>query len=203
VSGALDAFIARLAATSPLEAASVLLGIAYSVLAVRRSRWCWVCGGLSSAILVYLFARARLPMQSALQMFYVAMSAYGFRSWVRHEKQADSVVTTWPVRAHLGVWIVILALSALSSRWLAAETGAAWPFLDSMTTWASLVATWLVVRMKLENWLYWIAIDVVLTYLCVVQKLPFVGLLYATYLGISSVGFAAWLKIYRRPSRPG
>ena len=85
------------------------------MLAVRRSRWCWVSGGLSSAILVYLFARARLPMQSALQLFYVLMSAYGFRSWVRHEKDKDSVVTTWPVRAHLLAWIAILALSALSS----------------------------------------------------------------------------------------
>jgi nicotinamide mononucleotide transporter len=194
---AFDAFITRLAATSPLEAASVILGIAYSVLAVRRSRWCWVSGGLSSVILVYLFARARLPMQSALQLFYVLMSAYGFRTWVRHEKDKDSVVTTWPARAHVGAWLAILALSAVSSRWLAAETGAAWPFLDSMTTWASLVATWLVVRMKLENWLYWIAIDLVLTYLCIVQKLSFVGLLFATYLVISTVGFATWLKSYR------
>ena len=129
------------------------------------------------------------------------MSAYRFRSWVRHEKEADSVVTTWPARAHLGAWLAILALSAASSRWLAAETGAAWPFLDSVTTWASLVATWLVVRMKLENWLYWIAIDLVLTYLCAAQKLAFVGVLYATYLGISVVGFVAWLKTYRRQAR--
>jgi nicotinamide mononucleotide transporter len=198
VSAALDAFIAGLAATSPLEAASVLLGIAYSVLAVRRSRWCWVCGGLSSLILVYLAARARLPMQSALQLFYVVMSVYGFRSWVRHEQEADSVVTTWPLGAHLAAWCAILLLSTFSSRWLAAETGAAWPFLDSVTTWASLVATWLVVRMKLENWLYWIAIDVVLTYLFIAQKLPFIALLFVAYLGISATGFVAWLKIYRR-----
>jgi nicotinamide mononucleotide transporter len=201
VSAALDAFIAALAAISPLEAASVILGIAYSVLAVRRSRWCWVCGGSSSAILVFLAARARLPMQSALQVYYVAMSVYGFRSWVRHEKEADSIVTTWPIRAHLAAWIAILALSALSSRWLAAETGAAWPFLDSVTTWASLVATWLVVRMKLENWLYWMAIDVVLAYLFIAQKLPFIALLFLAYLCISVTGFLAWLKTYRRQAR--
>jgi nicotinamide mononucleotide transporter len=198
VSATLDAVISGLAATSPLESASVLLGIAYAVLAVRRSRWCWVCGGLSSVILVYLAARARLPMQSALQLFYVVMSVYGFRSWVRHEQEMDSVVTTWPLRAHLAAWCVILLLSAFSSRWLAAETGAAWPFLDSVTTWASLVATWLVVRMKLENWLYWIAIDVVLTYLFIAQRLPFIALLFVAYLGISVAGFVAWLKTYRR-----
>lgn len=201
MSEALDTFITELAATSPLEAIAVLLGIAYSVLAVRRSRWCWVCGGLSSVILVYLAAHARLPMQAALQVFYVVMSVYGFYSWVRHERLADSVVSTWPLRAHLVAWIAIFAVSALSARWLAAESGAAWPFLDSVTTWASLVATWLVVRMKLENWLYWIAIDVVLTYLFVAQQLPFIALLFVTYLGISAAGFITWLKIYRRQSR--
>jgi nicotinamide mononucleotide transporter len=197
MSAAFDAFMAGLAATSPLEAASVILGLGYSVLAVRRSRWCWVSGGLSSLILIYLFARGRLPMQSALNAYYVAMSVYGFFSWVRHEKEASSLVTTWPLRAHIAAWIGILALSALSSRWLAAETGAAWPFLDSMTTWTSLFATWLVVRMKLENWLYWIAIDVVLVYLSAAQDLAFVAFMYAAYLFISATGFVTWLKAYR------
>lgn len=201
MSEVLDAFIAGLAASPPLERIAVGLGIAYAVLAVRRSRWCWVCGGLSSVVLAYLAAHARLPMQAALQVFYVVMSVYGFFSWVRQEQQADSVVSTWPLKAHLLAWVTILAVSALSARWLAAESGAAWPLLDSVTTWSSLVATWLVVRMKLENWLYWIAIDLVSTYLFVAQKLPSVALLFVTYLGISAVGFITWLKTYRRQSR--
>jgi nicotinamide mononucleotide transporter len=197
MSAALDAFVAGLAATSGLERASVVLGVAYSLLAVRRSRWCWVCGGLSSAILAYLSTRARLPMQAGLQVFYVAMSFYGFRRWVQHAKEAGPRVTTWPLRAHVSAWAAILALSLMSSRWLAAETGAAWPFLDSVTTWASLLATWLVVRMKLENWLYWIAIDVVLAYLFGVQKLFFIALMFVAYLCISLAGFRTWLKTYR------
>jgi nicotinamide mononucleotide transporter len=197
MSATFDAFIAGLAATSPLEAASVLFGLAYSVLAVRRSRWCWLFGGLSSAILVYLFTRARLPMQAVLQVYYVAMSFYGFFTWARHVSDASAVVTTWPLRAHVAAWIGILILSAFSSRWLAAETGAAWPFLDSLTTWTSIFTTWLVVRMKLENWLYWIAIDVVLVFLSGQQKLLFVALMFAAYLGISVAGFLAWLKTYR------
>jgi nicotinamide mononucleotide transporter len=193
--------LAQLAATSQLERLSVLLGIGYSLFAAFRSRWCWVSGALSSVILVYLFARARLPMQAGLQVFYVGMSVYGFYSWVRQEQEDKSVVTTWPARAHLAAAVAIVVASALSARWLAAETGAAWPILDSVTTWASLVATWLVVRMKLENWLYWIAIDLVLTYLSFVQRLPLIAALYATYLGISLVGFATWFKNYRQQPR--
>ncbi|MDB6101997.1 MAG: hypothetical protein JWO52_1996, partial [Gammaproteobacteria bacterium] len=42
---ALEALWSGLVATSPLEAASVALALAYAVLAIRRSRWCWVTGG--------------------------------------------------------------------------------------------------------------------------------------------------------------
>jgi nicotinamide mononucleotide transporter len=55
--------------------------------------------------------------------------------------------------------------------------------------------------MKLENWLYWIAIDIVLTYLFVAQKLPFIALLFATYLGISVAGFLTWHKTLRLQKR--
>jgi nicotinamide mononucleotide transporter len=197
-----DDIVAQLAATSQLERLSVMLGIGYSIFAAFRSRWCWVSGCLSSVLLVYLFARARLPMQAGLQVFYIVMSVYGFYSWTRQEHEDSSAVTTWPLRAHLYSALAVVLATALSARWLAAETGAAWPFLDSLTTWASLVATWLVVRMKLENWLYWIAIDLVLTYLSFVQRLPLIAALYATYLVISIVGFATWFKNYRRPLRP-
>ena len=64
-----------------------------------------------------------------------------------------------------------------SARCSRAETDAAWPLLDSLTTWFSLLATWLAARAKLENWLYWIAIDGVLVFLFYVQGLPFLALL--------------------------
>jgi len=194
----LDAFIAGLRATSPLEAASVALGLAYSLLAVKRIRWCWVAGGLSSAILVYLSARGHLPMQAALQAYYVAMSFYGFWQWSKQEAETANAVTTWPLRFHLIAWVVILAVTAVTALWLAAETQAAWPFLDSVTTWACLLATWLVARSKLENWLYWIATDSVLVFLFVKQGMVFVASLFAAYLVISVFGFLSWSKNYRR-----
>jgi hypothetical protein len=47
------------------------------------------------------------------------------------------------------------------------------------------------------------AIDVVLTYLFIAQKLPFIALLFAAYLCISVVGLLAWLKTYRLQARSG
>ncbi len=195
----LDSVVAGLAATSPWEAASVVLGLAYSVQAVKRSRWCWVTGGLSSAIMIYLSAQARLPMQAALQVYYVVISVYGYWHWSRDHGEATKSVTTWPLRYHVIASVATVAVSALTARWLATETQAAWPFLDSLTTWGSLFATWLTARVKLENWLYWLLIDSTLAFLFAMQGLYFVALLSIVYLGVSAVGFAGWLKTYRNP----
>jgi nicotinamide mononucleotide transporter len=189
----IDSFIAGLRATSLLEAVSVVLGLMYAILAVKRIRWCWVCGGVSSAILVYLAAKAKLPMQSGLQLYYVGMAVYGFWHWSRKDV-AKSAVTTLAFKYHLVGWACILVASFLSAKWLAAETHAAWPLLDSLVTWTSLMATLLTARVKLENWLYWIAADAVAIYLFVAQELMFVALLFIGFLIVSVVGFFTWRK---------
>jgi len=196
---AFDAIWSGLVATSPAEAVSVALGLAYAVLAIRKSRWCWVAGGVSSAIMIYLSLVARLPMQAALQVYYVVISVYGWWHWTREEEaQGMLAVSTWPIRWHLAACAAVVLMSALTARWLS-QSQAAWPFLDSLTTWGSLYATWLQARVKLENWLYWICIDSVLGFLFGTQGLYFVALLSVVYLGFSAVGFIRWLKTYRTP----
>jgi nicotinamide mononucleotide transporter len=190
-----DKLLRDLLATSPIEAASVLLGVAYAVLAVRRNRWCWLMGGLSSALLAYLYARSRLPMQSALQLYYIAMSFYGFFHWATGEA-AHAGVTRLALRTHVAACSVIVAASVVAVNWILAATSA-WPYLDSLTTWASLFATWLAARMKLENWLYWIAIDIGVAVISAAQGLASVAILYLVYAGIAVVGFLAWLQEYR------
>lgn len=189
----IESFIAGLRATSPLEAISVVLGLLYAILAVKRVRWCWVAGGVSSAILVYLAAMAKLPMQSALQVYYVGMAVYGFWHWSR-KGGATRAVTALPLKYHVAAWVVIAIVSVLTAQWLAAETQAAWPLLDSLVTWTSLLATLLTARVKVENWLYWIAADTVAVYLFAVQGLMFVALLFVGFLIVSVVGFFTWHK---------
>jgi nicotinamide mononucleotide transporter len=192
-----EAIIAGLKATSALEAVSVVLGLAYLLMVVWRSRWGWVAGGISSAILGYLAIRARLPMQAALQVYYVGMSVYGFWHWTKQDASKPVTVTTWPLKYHIIACAGILLASAVSAEFLAGQTHAAWPFLDSFTTWGSLFTTWLVARAKLENWLYWIVVDSLLAYLFAMQELYFVALLTVVYVGIVIGGYFKWLRLYR------
>jgi nicotinamide mononucleotide transporter len=186
--------------TSTAEAVSVVFGLVYAILAVKRTRWCWVAGGISSAILVALAWNAKLPMQAVLQGYYVGMAMYGFWHWSQDVGKPKIPVTTWPLRAHLVSWAVIIGLSLVSSRYLASGTQAAWPFLDSLTMWGSFLATWLTAQVKLENWLYWITFDAIAIFLFVSQGLMFVALLFTAYLVISAVGYITWFRSRRAPA---
>ena len=187
--------LADLRATSALEGVTVALGFVYVVLAVRRSRWCWVYGGLSSAGLAWLSARAALPMQGLLQAFYVAMAVYGFWRWSAEREAGGQVrVGWWPWRAHVAGWIAIAVLTFAASNALARYTHAAQPLLEAACTAGSLLATWLAARARIENWLYWIVVDAALGVLYAKQGLALVTLLYFAYLGMAMVGFASWLR---------
>jgi nicotinamide mononucleotide transporter len=195
----IDAILTGLRNTSVPEAVAVVLGLLYSILAVRRTRWCWVAGGLSSAIAVVLAWQAKLPMQACLQVYYVGMAVYGFWRWSRDEGK-ETAVTTWPLRAHLIGLVAVLALSVLLARVLATETQAAWPFLDSFTTFGSLLATWLTAQVKLENWLYWLFFDAISVFLFASQGLMFFALLMTIYLVIAAFGFVSWSRSRRVPA---
>jgi nicotinamide mononucleotide transporter len=81
---------------------------------------------------------------------------------------------------------------------LATETHAAWPYLDSFSTWVSLLATWMVTQLKLENWLYWIAADAIMAWLFAAQGYSATAMLFLIYVVIAVFGFREWLTQYRQ-----
>lgn len=181
-----------------LEAVAVVTGLAYVLLILVRNRLGWVAGAISSTIYVLFAARARLPMQSVLNAYYVVMSVYGWFSWTRNAEEQAGRIFRWPLRRHLLAIMLILAASALSARLLARLDQDDWPLLDSVTTWTSFLATWLVARSVLENWCYWIAADLVMVFVYLQQgHAPTAGL-FASYIVVASLGLRSWLRRYRQ-----
>ena len=192
--------IAALQAMSVAEVIAVILGVAYLVLAVRRSRWCWVAGGISSAIVIWLSAQKGLPMQALLNVYYVIVSVYGYWRWTDADIPRPAV-SLLPLRWHLIGTLGVVLVSVLTAQYLERETQAAWPYLDSLTTWGSLFTTWLVARVKLENWAYWFVIDAVEAFLFFEQKLYLLGLMTAATLVVILFGHRAWWRTWRQQGR--
>lgn len=197
----IENFQAALGRITAFEAVAIGSGIVYVLLILRRNRWGWVAGALSSSIYVVLSARARLPMQSMLQTYYVVMAVYGWSSWTRNAEQQGGRIFRWPIRRHLLAILFILAATFLSARLLATETQAAWPILDSLTTWTCLLATWLVARSVLENWCYWIFADSITVFLFTQQGYLSTAGLFLIYIIVACFGLRAWWRRYRLQSQ--
>lgn len=191
-----QALLAQLRATSAAEWIAVAMGVAYVLLIMRRNRLGWVAGGISSTILTVLAARAHLPMQSVLQFSYVVASVYGWWHWAPQAGQQR--IGVWRPQGHVIAVAISIGLSFALAQLLAREGYSAWPFLDSLVTCLGLFATWMVARVYLENWVYWIVIDAVSVYLFHSQGLVVTALLFCVYLVIASIGLRSWWLTWRR-----
>ena len=182
---------------SLLEVTAVVFAMAYLLLAVRENVLCWLFAFLSTAIYTVLFWDVSLLMESALNVYYMAMAVFGWYQWTRGGSNGDDLPHALTIRSmsgrqHALVISAIVILSLVSGYLLSEHSTAAWPYIDSFTTWASVITTYLVTRKYLQNWLYWIVIDAVSVPLYIDRGLNLTALLFAVYIVIAIIGYFKW-----------
>jgi len=180
-----------------LETLAVALGIAYLVLAMRENSLCWYCAFFSTALYVWIFGDVSLYMESALNVYYMGMAIYGWFQWQRGGFNHEGLeIVRWTAKQH-GLAISTIVLIALVSGYLLSiGTDARLPYLDSLTTWGSILTTVMVARKVLENWLYWIVINTISIYLYLDRGLEQTALMFMLYLVLAILGYYAWRKKY-------
>ena len=170
-----------------LETLAVILAIAYLVLAMKESRLCWYCAFFSTAIYVWIFGDVSLYMESALNIYYMAMAVYGWYQWGYGGDNKEGVaVCRWTVGQHVQIIALVLLASFVSGYFLALSTDAKLPYLDSFTTWD------------------WIVINTVSIFLFIDRELYQTAAMLTLYLALSVIGYFAWRKTYleQNPNNP-
>ncbi len=175
-----------------MEILAVLLAILYLLLAVKQNIFCWPAGILSSFLYLFIMYSAGLYMEASLQIFYIFMGIYGWSQW--KSKQPEFVVNNWSPLSHFKAISLILLLTLSSGYLLDRYTGAALPFLDALTTWGAIIATYMVARKLIENWIYWFVIDSISIFLFISRDLNLTALLFVGYLVIIYFGYRSWSK---------
>ena len=217
----MDSVLEMLALSFNAELLAVALAIAYVILAIRQSLWCWPAAAISASIYTVMFFSGRLYMESVLQIFYVLMAGYGYWSWRyraavrvserRADKQGGGEETETPVVSDIlqlqwqwhAKWILILsATSMLTAGVLKNFTDADMAYIDTFTTVFSFFATFLVARKVLENWLYWIVIDVVYIGLFWAKGFHATALLFAIYTIMAAIGYWRWRQSMQETRQP-
>ena len=180
-------------ASSCPELFGFITGVLNVWLVTRENIWCWPLGVLNAGFYVVVFSRTGLYSDTGLQVVYLMLSLYGWWHWLRGGPRHDAVVVT---RTTPRTAIRMTAIALVSWFLLATITrrmpGAALPWLDAALVSISLVAQYMMTRKLLENWLLWIAVDVVYIGLFINRQLPLTAMLYAVFLVLAIIGYLQW-----------
>ena len=186
------------ATLSLLEVVAVVMALLYLFLAIRQNIWCWFGAGISTAIYVYLFLDAKLYMQSALNGFYFAMAIYGWVVW--RSGQADEKqlpVVSWPLMTHVYAILLIAAVGLFNGYVLDTQTDSQHAYVDAIVAWGAIWATFLVARKVLENWWYWLVIDIASIFIYWSRDLQLTSVLFAVYVLMIPFGLVSWARSRR------
>jgi len=198
VTTALAAIIAWQGYSTPLEAVSVVTGAICVWLTVKESVWNFPISLLNVTTFCIVYFQARLFADASLQIIYFVLTLAGWYFWLFGGKQRTALrIQRASMLEWLGTCAAMAIITAAYWRILRDVQGTA-PVWDALTTALSLGAQWLLTRKRLENWMLWIAADVIYVPLYLYKGLYLTSILYGVFLVMATMGLFQWLATYRR-----
>lgn len=179
------------------EILAAILAIVYLLLALKQDIRCWIAWIISSLMYLFVMLYAGLLMESALQIFYVGMGIYGWMQWDKRSAQDKLSIRRWNKKQHFYAIGSLLCIVVISGYLISLNSNAVAPYIDSFTTWGAILATFMVAKKVLENWIYWFVIDLVSVFLFLSRELYPTAVLFVIYLVIIVFGYRTWLKAMR------
>ncbi len=183
--------------SNKIELLGAILGILYIFFSIRQNILTWPTGLLTSVLYVVVFFQAKLYADMGLQVYYVIISIYGWYFWLRgkkaQEKQQIPVrLTSKQLRIKLIVATFILYGFILII--LLNFTDSDVPYMDTLTTALSIVATWMLAKKYIGHWIIWIFVDAVSAGLYVYKGLWPTVILFVIYTIMAVLGYIEWKK---------
>ena len=178
---------------SLLEAIAALFGLANIVLIVRRSIWNFPAALIMVSLTGIVLWDARLYSDAGLQVFFFIVNLIGWWLWARNKgAHGDIRVDRLGWQGQLGWTLSALLLVWIWGRFMALHSTAALPFWDASVAVLSVCAQILMTRRYIDNWHWWIVVNLLSIGLYWTKGLYWFTGLYLVFLGMAVWGLVAW-----------
>lgn len=186
-----------------LDILTTLLGLIYIWLEYNAKIALWVVGIIMPALDVYLYWKHGLYGDAGMAVYYTLAAIYGYIVWTcgrKHGQKASEQMPITRMRAGLYLPATVFFLVAWGATYyiLKTYTDSSIPVLDAATNALSFVGLWALARKYIEQWFFWIIVDLVSAYLYVTKGIPFKAGLYALYVVIAIMGYRKWKAMIRK-----
>ncbi|RYX93194.1 MAG: nicotinamide riboside transporter PnuC [Comamonadaceae bacterium] len=180
--------------TTWLEIAAFVIALVMVGCNIREIHWGWPLAIISSLMYFAVFWRSKLYGDASLQIFFVTVASWGWWQWLRGVRP-DGAALKVALLSRRGLLIaagVSAILWPVTGLFLKTFTDTDVPWWDAFPTSLSLVGQYLLGRKYAENWLVWIAVNVVSVGLFAYKGLWLTVILYSIFVVLSVAGWRAW-----------
>ena len=181
-----------------LDIFTTVLGLIYIWLEYRAHVALWVIGIIMPALDIILYWQHGLYGDAGMACYYTLAALYGLYVWkfrkTKNLKQ-ELPISHMPRRQYLPATVCFFVAWVVVYYILITWTNSNVPVLDSFTNALSFVGLWALARKYLEQWLFWIVVDVVCCVLYIQKGIPFKAGLYGLYVLIAIAGYYKWKKM--------
>lgn len=178
-----------------IEIIGAVIGLLYLYLEYKANKWLWPVGVLMPIVYIWIFYQSKFYADMGINVYYFFASIYGWIRWNRYSsKEEELPITRTPRRLILPLTLIGTVLFAAIAFVLIRFTDSPVPYGDSFTTAVSIIAMWMLAHKHAEQWLLWVAVNVVSCGLYVWKGLYPTSILFAIYSVISVFGYFKWLR---------
>lgn len=188
---------------SLLELLAVLTGLAAVWYAARANIITWIFALVNAVLFFMLYYQVNLYSAMVLQIFFFCNAIYGWYNWSRKKTDGDEPVTLL-LRKQRVTWIAAIIICALAlgtvmghiHLWLPHlfPVRATFVYTDALIAVMSIAASILCARLKLENWVLWILVNIMSIAMYAMRGIMLVSVQYVIFLAMAIYGFIQWQR---------
>ncbi len=180
-----------------LDIFTTVLGLLYIWLEYKAHIALWIVGIIMPALDIYLYYSHGLYGDAGMAGYYTVAAIYGYAMWKFGKKKSQGKSQEMPIThvrpvLYLNMLATFLVLWAVTYYVLEHWTNSTVPILDAFTNALSFVGLWALAHKYVEQWICWIVVDAICTYLYIVKGIPFKAFLYGLYVVIAILGYRKW-----------
>jgi nicotinamide mononucleotide transporter len=180
-----------------IDVITFVLSIIYILLAIKNNYLCFFVAIVQCTLWTYLdFCKYNLVFDGVLQLFYIVMAFWGILLWYKGGVKKDELPIS-NLAFNLHVWTILggvllaVGLAYGSEFFMDAKLR----YLDSITTVLSILATFMLVQRKVDNWIYFIVADALYIYIYLKAGSLMLAIIMLIYTIMAIIGFLTWRKM--------
>ena len=186
-----------------LDILTTLLGLTYIVLEYRASIFLWLVGIVMPLLDIWLYFSHGLYGDAAMAVYYTGAALDGYAVWRFGRKHGQQQGQALPItrmrrRLYLPATVFFFVAWGVTYWVLRSFTNSTVPLLDAFTNALSFVGLWALARKYIEQWAFWLVVDVISCYLYIVKGIPFKAGLYGLYVVIAVAGYYKWKQMMQQ-----